>query len=124
MKSNDNVSVITPLSYIFPSFCMRNSHVCIENILLLSLTKKQLHAPMSNKVPITEQKPSPSIPRFHAIPLRAVLLAVLYARPKQFSNKLFVFVGIHFHLFLRSLFVVGSDCLSEFPHSLRKKNTV
>lgn len=66
------------------------------------------------------QNPSPSIPRFHAIPLQALFLAMLYARPKQFSNKLFAFVGIHFQLFLHSPFVVGSDCLSEFPHSHRE----
>lgn len=57
---------------------------------------------------------------FHAIPLQALFLAMLHARPKQFSNKLFAFVGIHFQLFLHFPFVVGSDCLSEFPHSLRE----
>lgn len=57
-----------------------------------------------------------SIPSLAFTPFH--FLAMLSARPKQFSNKLFAFAGIHFQLFLHSPFVVGPDCLSEFPHSL------
>lgn len=119
-KSNDPAFVITAcVSEILRWWILG------WNILLPSLwqqqKKKKSHASVSNKLAITQQQnPSPSsIPRFHAIPLQALLLATLDARPKQFSNKLFAFIGIHFQLFLHSPFVVGSDCLSEFPYSLR-----
>lgn len=65
--------------------------------------------------------PSPSFPRFDAIPLQALFLAKLPARPKQFSKKLFVFVRIRFQLFLCYAFVVGCDCLSEFPEFLSEE---
>lgn len=68
---------------------------------------------------------TPLVPplHFHIIPLQT-LLAALQARLKQFSNKLFAFVGIRFQLFLCFPFVVGSDCLSEFPHSLRENDSL
>lgn len=76
------------------------------------------HRPVSNKLPrihlfaaaaaaAVVECPPPSIPGFHAIPLQACFLAMLNARPKQFSNTLFVFIGIHFQLFLHSLFCSG-----------------
>lgn len=89
-----------------------------NNILTIPLKKNKnknmSHRPVSNKLPrihlfaaAAVVEPPPSIPGFHAIPLQACFLAMLNARPKQFSNTLFVFIGIHFQLFLHSLFCSG-----------------
>lgn len=88
-----------------------------NNILTIPL-KKNKNKNMSHRVKQATQNsslccccccgaPPPSIPGFHAIPLQACFLAMLNARPKQFSNTLFVFIGIHFQLFLHSLFCSG-----------------
>lgn len=87
-----------------------------NNILTIPL-KKNKNKNMSHRVKQATQNSSlccccccgapPSIPGFHAIPLQACFLAMLNARPKQFSNTLFVFIGIHFQLFLHSLFCSG-----------------
>lgn len=89
-----------------------------NNILTIPLKKKKIKTchivPCQTSYPefislllLLLWSPPPSIPGFHAIPLQACFLAMLNARPKQFSNTLFVFIGIHFQLFLHSLFCSG-----------------